>query len=98
MPEKLGDGTVNEKVEMHDQDSALKEEIHDDYHKEETEQSKEEVGHGGDTALANAPLKFKLIALITALMFPVGSHFSASAIGAMKSTVKTVKGKKKGGI
>ncbi|CAO3652672.1 unnamed protein product [Cunninghamella blakesleeana] len=44
--------------------------------------------HGGDTALANAPWKFKLIALATALMLPVGSHFSASAINAMKNTVK----------
>ncbi|KAI8088918.1 major facilitator superfamily domain-containing protein [Halteromyces radiatus] len=53
------------------------------------EQENQEQGHGGDTALANAPWKFKIIALSTALMFPVGSHFSASAISAMKVTVKT---------
>ncbi|ORZ10781.1 major facilitator superfamily domain-containing protein [Absidia repens] len=87
MSEKVGDGTINEKVEMQDHDTALKEEIHD-YPNEENGEPKE-LGHGGDTALANAPWKFKLIALATALMLPVGSHFSASAISAMKATVKT---------
>lgn len=58
--------------------------------KQEQEEKQHEVGHGGDTALANAPWKFKLIALVTALMLPVGSHFSASAINAMKKTVKEV--------
>lgn len=28
------------------------------------------IAHGGDTALANAPWKYKVIALVTALMFP----------------------------
>jgi hypothetical protein len=79
MSEKLGDAAVNEKMDMHDHDSALKEEIDGDYKKEENGQPTEEIGHGGDTALANAPWKFKLIALVTALMLPVGSHFSASA-------------------
>ncbi|CAO3585571.1 unnamed protein product [Absidia cylindrospora] len=87
MSEKVVDGTINEKVAMEDHDTALKEEIHDNYPNEENGQPKE-LGHGGDTALANAPWKFKLIALATALMLPVGSHFSASAISAMKATVK----------
>ncbi|KAG1357197.1 hypothetical protein G6F62_001835 [Rhizopus arrhizus] len=43
----------------------------------------------GDTALANAPWQYKLIALITALCFPIGSHFSTSALSAMKSQIKT---------
>ncbi|KAG1456924.1 hypothetical protein G6F56_006725 [Rhizopus delemar] len=42
---------------------------------------------GGDTALANAPWKFKVIALVTALLFPLGSHFSASALSAMKRPI-----------
>ncbi|KAI7848209.1 major facilitator superfamily domain-containing protein [Circinella umbellata] len=44
---------------------------------------------GGDAALANAAWQFKMIALITALMLPVGSHFSASALSAMKSSIKS---------
>ncbi|KAI9268034.1 major facilitator superfamily domain-containing protein [Phascolomyces articulosus] len=44
---------------------------------------------GGDAALANAAWQFKAIALITALLLPVGSHFSASALSAMKSSIKT---------
>ncbi|KAI8147348.1 major facilitator superfamily domain-containing protein [Fennellomyces sp. T-0311] len=47
---------------------------------------------GGDAALANAAWQFKLIALITALMLPVGSHFSASALSAMKATIKSSMG------
>ncbi|KAG0735601.1 hypothetical protein G6F57_006793 [Rhizopus arrhizus] len=43
----------------------------------------------GDTALANAPWQYKLIALVTALCFPIGSHFSASALSAMKSQIKS---------
>lgn len=43
----------------------------------------------GDTALANAPWQYKLIALVTALCFPIGSHFSASALSAMKAQIKT---------
>ncbi|CDH51405.1 major facilitator superfamily transporter [Lichtheimia corymbifera JMRC:FSU:9682] len=42
----------------------------------------------GDTALANAAFRYKMIALITALMLPVGSHFSGTALGAMKSELK----------
>lgn len=38
---------------------------------EEEKHSEENViTHGGDTALANAPWKYKMIALVTALMFP----------------------------
>ena len=64
----------------------------------------------GDTALANAAFRFKMIALITALMLPglylfekhthliythgcctlVGSHFSGTALGAMKAELKSV--------
>ncbi|KAI9268031.1 major facilitator superfamily domain-containing protein [Phascolomyces articulosus] len=44
--------------------------------------------HGGDTALANAPWRYKVIALATALMLPVGSHFSTSALSAMKSSIR----------
>ncbi|KAG2177379.1 hypothetical protein INT44_007890 [Umbelopsis vinacea] len=42
-----------------------------------------------DAVLATAPWQYKLIALVTALMLPIGSHFSQSAISAMKSTIKT---------
>ncbi|ORX58765.1 MFS general substrate transporter [Hesseltinella vesiculosa] len=41
-----------------------------------------------DAALANAPWKYKAIALTTALLLPLGSHFSSSALGAMKSSLK----------
>ncbi|KAI7892342.1 major facilitator superfamily domain-containing protein [Mucor mucedo] len=43
----------------------------------------------GDAALANAPWQYKLIALVTALLFPLGSHFSTSAISAMKGSIKS---------
>ncbi|KAG0171973.1 hypothetical protein DFQ28_005385 [Apophysomyces sp. BC1034] len=46
------------------------------------------VSHGGDTAFANAPWKYKVIALVTALMLPIGSHFAHTAVGAMKGTIK----------
>ncbi|KAI8074860.1 major facilitator superfamily domain-containing protein [Gongronella butleri] len=52
------------------------------------EPQEEPTSHGGDTALVNAPWQYKVIALVTALMLPVGSHFSAAAISAMKTTVK----------
>ncbi|KAG2171551.1 hypothetical protein INT43_008277 [Umbelopsis isabellina] len=42
-----------------------------------------------DALLATAPWQYKLVALITALMLPIGSHFSQSAISAMKSSIKT---------
>ncbi|CAO3673663.1 unnamed protein product [Umbelopsis ramanniana] len=42
-----------------------------------------------DAVLATAPWQYKLIALVTALMLPIGSHFSQSAISAMKSTIRT---------
>ncbi|CEG75254.1 hypothetical protein RMATCC62417_10327 [Rhizopus microsporus] len=42
----------------------------------------------GDAALANAPWQYKLIALVTALCFPIGSHFSTSALSAMKAPIK----------
>lgn len=83
MSEKHEDGVpaTQEKLEMYD----------DEKQEHEQQQAPDnEGGHGGDTGLANAPWKFKLIALATALMLPVGSHFSASAISAMKATVKTV--------
>ncbi|KAI8330074.1 major facilitator superfamily domain-containing protein [Chlamydoabsidia padenii] len=80
MSEKHQEGNLvlQEKFEMYDDEQKKQEEGHSDDH-----------GHGGDTGLANAPWKFKLVALATALMLPVGSHFSASAISAMKATVKT---------
>lgn len=36
----------------------------------EDDKSEEVITHGGDTALANAPWKYKMIALVTALLFP----------------------------
>ncbi|KAI8384989.1 major facilitator superfamily domain-containing protein [Radiomyces spectabilis] len=48
----------------------------------------ETAASGGDAALANAPWQFKLIALATALLLPVGSHFSSSALSAMKKPLK----------
>ncbi|CAO3702999.1 unnamed protein product [Rhizopus stolonifer] len=44
---------------------------------------------GGDTSFANASWQYKLIALVTALCFPIGSHFSTSALSAMKAQIKT---------
>ncbi|KAI9251198.1 major facilitator superfamily domain-containing protein [Sporodiniella umbellata] len=58
-----------------------------DSEKEERDFDENQVG--GDTALANAPWKYKLIALVTALCFPIGSHFSQSALSAMKAQIKT---------
>ncbi|KAI8062319.1 major facilitator superfamily domain-containing protein [Gilbertella persicaria] len=43
----------------------------------------------GDAALANAPWQYKLLALITALLFPLGAHFSQSALSAMKAQIKS---------
>ncbi|KAL7320553.1 hypothetical protein PS15m_000432 [Mucor circinelloides] len=43
----------------------------------------------GDAALANSPWQYKLVALVTALLFPLGAHFSQSALSAMKSPIKT---------
>ncbi|KAI9314074.1 major facilitator superfamily domain-containing protein [Dichotomocladium elegans] len=43
---------------------------------------------GGDATFAQASWRFKLIALATALMLPVGSHFSGAALGAMKAPMK----------
>lgn len=43
------------------------------------EDEKHQVHGGGDTALANAPWKFKIIALVTALLFPckkTTAHFT----------------------
>ncbi|KAI8098335.1 major facilitator superfamily domain-containing protein [Gilbertella persicaria] len=58
--------------------------LQDDYQEDRSEEVKT---YGGDTALANAPWKYKLIALLTALLFPFGSHFSASALSAMKKQI-----------
>ncbi|KAI8370001.1 major facilitator superfamily domain-containing protein [Blakeslea trispora] len=55
----------------------------------EEEKSVEIITDGGDTALANAPWQYKAIALTTALLFPFGSHFSASALSAMKKEIVT---------
>ncbi|KAI8365082.1 major facilitator superfamily domain-containing protein [Blakeslea trispora] len=43
----------------------------------------------GDAALANAPWQYKLVALVTALLFPLGAHFSQSALSAMKAQIKS---------
>ncbi|KAG0171388.1 hypothetical protein DFQ28_001071 [Apophysomyces sp. BC1034] len=64
-----------------------------DYIKDETpepinEQHHENKRSEGDAELANAPWQYKLIALTTALLLPVGSHFSASALSAMKKQIK----------
>jgi hypothetical protein len=87
MSEKHEDGVpaIQEKLEMYDDEKQDQEHDH-----QQAAAQENEAGHGGDTGLANAPWKFKLIALATALMLPVGSHFSASAISAMKATVKEV--------
>ncbi|KAI8347311.1 major facilitator superfamily domain-containing protein [Blakeslea trispora] len=53
----------------------------------EEDKSVEIVADGGDTSLANAPWQYKVIALITALLFPFGTHFSMSALSAMKKEV-----------
>lgn len=37
---------------------------------ESIDNEKQKQTYGGDTALANAPWKFKIIALVTALLFP----------------------------
>ncbi|KAJ8654388.1 hypothetical protein O0I10_009956 [Lichtheimia ornata] len=56
---------------------------------DDPQQQKQEHGlHESDAALANAPWRYKLIALATALMLPVGSHFSGAALGAMKASIK----------
>ncbi|KAI7872035.1 major facilitator superfamily domain-containing protein [Spinellus fusiger] len=53
------------------------------------EDNQEHISHGGDTALANAPWQYKMVALVTALLFPLGSHFAGSALSAMKTPIKT---------
>ncbi|KAI9282247.1 major facilitator superfamily domain-containing protein [Sporodiniella umbellata] len=54
----------------------------------ESSQDKEKsYEEGSDSELANAPWKFKALALFTALMFPLGSHFSGSALSAMKRPI-----------
>ncbi|KAI9016539.1 major facilitator superfamily domain-containing protein [Phycomyces nitens] len=55
---------------------------------EKNEQEVAPISHGGDTAFANASWQYKTIALVTALLFPLGSHFSASALSAMKAPIK----------
>ncbi|KAG2221651.1 hypothetical protein INT45_001176 [Circinella minor] len=68
--------------------------IHDDVDGEDNkavykQHHSEETGlHESDAALANAPWKYKVVALVTALMLPVGSHFSGAALGAMKASLK----------
>ncbi|KAI7861932.1 major facilitator superfamily domain-containing protein [Spinellus fusiger] len=60
-----------------------------DTNKELEEDKQNIVSHGDDTALANAPWQYKTIALVTALLFPLGSHFAGSALSAMKTPIKT---------
>ncbi|KAI9314412.1 major facilitator superfamily domain-containing protein [Dichotomocladium elegans] len=55
---------------------------------EQVNKEPEKSAYGGDAALANAPMRYKIIALVTALMLPIGSHFSASALSAMKKQIK----------
>lgn len=68
-------------------DATTEKYLQDDKKSQEEEEART---YGGDTALANAPWKFKVIALTTALMFPFGSHFSASALSAMKPKIIAV--------
>ncbi|KAF7724031.1 hypothetical protein EC973_001438 [Apophysomyces ossiformis] len=65
-----------------------------DYIKDETpdpfnEEKPSNKPSNGDAELANAPWQYKIIALVTALLLPVGSHFSGSALSAMKKQIKT---------
>ncbi|ORY98508.1 major facilitator superfamily domain-containing protein [Syncephalastrum racemosum] len=77
----------NEKAEYQDggeahlRNDTTPDPLHDNTHDDD-------VAAGGDAALANANMYFKVFALATALLLPVGSHFSASALSAMKSSIK----------
>ncbi|CAO3614704.1 unnamed protein product [Cunninghamella blakesleeana] len=42
-----------------------------------------------DAVFANASWQYKTIALVTALLLPLGSHFSSSALSAMKKPLRT---------
>ncbi|KAI9313833.1 major facilitator superfamily domain-containing protein [Dichotomocladium elegans] len=55
---------------------------------EQSMQDTQGVHGGGEAALAHAAWQWKLVAVITALMLPVGSHFSNTALNAMKSSIK----------
>ncbi|KAI8343508.1 major facilitator superfamily domain-containing protein [Chlamydoabsidia padenii] len=52
------------------------------------EEDQKALQSGSDAAFANAPWQYKAIALGTALLLPLGSHFSQSALGAMKKPIK----------
>jgi hypothetical protein len=67
--------------------------------------SKEKVDDRGhqhssdeNTSFIHANWYFKVIALITAMMLSAGGHFSASAISAMKTTVKSVSNDRTDGV
>ncbi|ORZ25650.1 major facilitator superfamily domain-containing protein [Absidia repens] len=45
--------------------------------------------NASDAMFAKAPWQYKIIALVTALLLPLGSHFSQSALGAMKKSIKS---------
>ncbi|KAI8374536.1 major facilitator superfamily domain-containing protein [Radiomyces spectabilis] len=82
----MADAIDSKKLEYNDDKSVVRYDIHEA--NEAIPEDKEPASHGGDTALANAPWQYKLIALVTALMFPIGSHFSGSALSAMKKSIK----------
>lgn len=68
------DSKVSEKQQVNSSyipDEKLSHENSEKYLSEGNDGQTEEIHtFGGDTALANAPWKYKVIALITALMFP----------------------------
>ncbi|CAO3638916.1 unnamed protein product [Cunninghamella echinulata] len=66
----------NEKVELEKEQYVN--EIHDE----------EKVNTSTDAAFANASWQYKTIALVTALLLPLGSHFSGSALSAMKKPIR----------
>ncbi|KAI9496154.1 major facilitator superfamily domain-containing protein [Zychaea mexicana] len=81
--------TSGEKTEYAASEDPVKNDTPDLYIDNTDEKEEQHSGLvGGDAALANAAWQFKLIALATALMLPVGSHFSATALSAMKSSLK----------
>ncbi|KAI8147347.1 major facilitator superfamily domain-containing protein [Fennellomyces sp. T-0311] len=88
LPPRLSTDTEKTRLGDYGDDKNNRPSDHDDQEQQSPDQQSIQPGEAGDTALANAPWKYKAIALVTALMLPVGSHFSTSALSAMKSSVR----------